>query len=341
MSAGRDAERDGAAQAAADLGPLLRWLGQQPVPVHLELLCPEHPEPSRGTRRTAVIQFEVCLADLPASCYLELIAGGATSVTVRLDGCAEPRAARLPIATANHLLAACGRVERVRARDTTPERAHRRTVHGVRSLPVPRRSLLLLGGAPGRPGHARAPERPPTERARVLDALRSLCAGGSPDDHLADVTAPSTELSVTGCTGCEVCVRACPTGALRLHQLADATDPATTILSLRQMPADCLDCGRCIDLCPQGAIAAVGQHSWADLLSWVPRVLVSRNVRTCTRCGAGFADAKDPTSSRMPDAAVGSELCPVCTYRRANPFGSMVVSAAARTPVPGAARLLR
>ena len=312
-------------RAAAGLTPLLRWIGQQPDPVDLELACPEHPDPSRGRRAVSVVRMDVCLAALPPSAYLELVAVGVAGVSVRLDGCGTSEEAGRQVEAANRLLAACAcsdRVEVTRAAPTAPPRV----VHDLHSLPVGRRSLLLLAG-PG--GSRQTVARSGSERERALGALRSLSSGREPGrpgspfpaDDLAVLDAPSAVLSVTGCTGCGVCVRACPTGALRLHQVQSTDDVSVHHLSLRQMPADCLDCGECERLCPELAVTVVGRHSWAELLSCMPQFLMTRDMRACARCGGAL----------VPVDVVGG-LCPVCDYRRHNPFGSVLPTAAPARP---------
>ncbi|MCG2803761.1 MAG: 4Fe-4S binding protein [Cellulomonas sp.] len=270
-----------------------------------------------------MVRASECLAALPASAYLELVAAGVAGVTVRLDGCESPAEVDGRIAEANRLLAACGRTDRVVTVGADPGTS-RRAVHDPHALPVGRRSLLLLRGASVAGPVA---ERAGSERERMLGALRRLTTGLAPASaearstgraaDLADLEAPSAVLSVVGCSGCGVCVRACPTDALRLHKSRGSADLAVEHLSLRQMPAACVDCGECLRLCPEQAITTRGRHSWAELLAGMPQFLVARDARACTRCGGALVAVDDDDS-----------LCQVCAYRWRHPFESMIPAAA-------------
>ncbi len=269
-----------------------------------------------------MVRTEECLALLAPSAYLELVAAGIAGVTVRLNGCDAPEVVERQLEEANRLLAACGRTDSVEVAHETL-RAPRRVVHDLHALPVPRRALLFLGTADGRPP---AVERPGSERDQMLGALRSLCCGPASrrsvaSPGLAEIEAPSAILSILGCTGCGVCVRACPADALRLHTAHGTADASVQHLALRQMPAACLDCGECVRACPERAITTTGRHNWAELLAGMPQFLATRDARACSRCGGALV-ALDTDNG----------LCPVCAFRRLSPFGSMIPSGAHERP---------
>ncbi len=58
------------------------------------------------------------------------------------------------------------------------------------------------------------------------------------------------------CTGCGECAKACPYGAIALHELPEQGDPAGMIAKVRKKAATCDLCGGdplCVYVCPHGA----------------------------------------------------------------------------------------
>lgn len=185
-----------------------------------------------------------------------------------------------------------------------PSRHRRRRVLDASHMPVSRRGLLGLGSGTGR-------ELPPDGPApgRLAAAVAAVVPAGT--DGLEAYPAPASHLGARGCTACGVCVQACPAGALGWRE--SGTDPV--LATLEQLTAACDGCLRCVTLCPAGALTEQGQRSWADVLSGVPVPVVTLATARCRRCGTRF-----PTTS-------GGAWCPVCDFRRRNPFGSV--------PAPG------
>jgi NAD-dependent dihydropyrimidine dehydrogenase PreA subunit len=287
-----------------DLTALLRWVAEQPDPPTVELVCCDHESSRRGLAATAVVRLPGCALALTVASYVEIAASGLTALSVRTDGC--PRAAEVAttVAEAARLLAACPSAPSLTC-SGVPNQRHRRDVFPLHRLPVSRRRLLTLGLAMPAP----LPDVTADERSRTRAALRRLGAeGGTPaGTGLATVPAHAAALAASRCTGCGVCVKACPADALRL----DRTGAAFALLF---QPAACTDCLRCSQLCPEGSLLRTGRSDWAQVLDGGSWELATGRSRLCARCGASFADGGS------------AQLCPVCTYRRGNPFGSHVVA---------------
>jgi ferredoxin len=159
--------------------------------------------------------------------------------------------------------------------------------------------------APGAPASAAAPAAapPPAAPPAVPPAAPSA---GAP---------PAAVLAAADCDGCRVCVRGCPADAL-------AVVATGTVVQLRHDVRACTDCGRCVELCPTGALTRTGSRPWQDLLSGTVVTLATVPVATCARCRGTYA-----TTARGPGGPAVAEapgLCPVCRFRRAQPFGSSV-----------------
>jgi formate hydrogenlyase subunit 6/NADH:ubiquinone oxidoreductase subunit I len=288
-----------------DIGPLLRWMADQPEPPSIELVCAHHPKPHRGRPVTAVVVLPGCAAALSVASYLEAMSGAA-AVHVATDRCPRATEVTATVQVAADLLQAC-RGTAGSAELTCSERTegrHRRAVYPLHRLPLPRRRMLTLGlvGAPA------VPERPTDDRSRTLAALQRLAADSHGDSAagLAAMPAPAAALVASSCTACGVCVRACAPGALRL----DTTD---STFALFFDPATCTDCGRCTQLCPDQSLTRTGPVDWARVVHGSISMLASGRTQSCPRCGGSFSADRAMTA------------CPVCTYRRAHPFGSHVM----------------
>lgn len=144
---------------------------------------------------------------------------------------------------------------------------------------------------------------PPTDREVTPGGDEASAAprtGPGPSAH---------RLASAGCTGCQTCVRACPTSALELRAGAAADLSGDTSLTLVLERSACIGCLRCLSLCPVEALRDDGPVGWAELGSGPAQaVLEEVRVRPCGRC-------------RTPFAGEG-ELCQVCRMRKGDPFGS-------------------
>ncbi len=347
------------ATLAERVQPLLAWTARQREPVTIELACREHPSPERGAKGRAVVVLPTCVGALPEHLLYELVDLGAERVWVRTDGCADPEAAGALLARVGQVLAALGAGDRVHA-EREPAQQRRRHVLDATVMAVSRRRLLML------PENDATPDPRASGHRRLVTALRALAAdaadapgaddtpgaedtagseeapgtedaaadadGSSADEPLpspADLAGPGLALLSEGCTACGVCVRACPEDALALVDIAETGPDGSTVTRtvLRQYPAACGGARDCIDLCPEDALSAP-EHWGLDALLEDDVVDLDEIAKAvCRRCGATFPDT-------------GAELCEVCAFRRANPFGAALPPAVAARLDPDVVRRL-
>ena len=326
--------------AAVDTRPLRHWLHTADRP-HLVICCAEHPDPGawshavvRPRIRQAVVQLDTCVSQASPAALLELIAGGASGITVALDGCADRQGSAALVARASDLLTALRPLRAAQARAGDDRATTGRTgasqtggdrgidgaevlpaqrdqarawpVLHVNAVPMSRRALL------GRPDgiEVAEPSVHPTER--LVCALRELAGGRDPGTVLDGIPTGVPRLTAAACAGSGVCEHTCPDGALAVTSvvLADAAGdrPEMAQFQLTFAPGRCTDCGQCLQVCPEKALVRSGEYLWSSLLEGGPVSLRVGLIRRCARCGS-------------PHGRLG-DLCAVCAFRAANPFGS-------------------
>jgi ferredoxin len=193
-------------------------------------------------------------------------------------------------------------------------------------MPVSRRALMGLGGALG--------ELETHPGLRLYTVVRELLGGAPVPSGLDDVLTGSAQLEAAQCCGSGVCVLACPAQALTLtvtDLVPGAAAPSARVVGaaafsdegLQQFvlnvdPALCIDCGQCVEMCPESAMSRVGPLPWAQALNGMQTTLQVGMVRRCSRCGM---------PNRDPDT-----MCAVCTFRTAEPFGSLLPAGFTRAP---------
>lgn len=318
-----------------ELRSVLRWVTEQQgskwAP-RLELVCAEHPDPQRGVSQVEVIGLAGCAAQVAPHELLELLVAGAHSVTIRLDQCARSARVQDNLSHLTELFAATGMTS-LRLSITPPKAKRRRTVLDSARMPVSRRRLLTLGLS-GNGDSSFAPPTPDLSHSdpqRETVALRYLLSqhlknNSERKDHvlaaLKALDSPAVKLAAPGCVACNVCVRTCPSDALRLNH---SGPPGTlTVSTLSQQPALCDGCNFCVSACPKDVLSIAGTWDWATTLfppnsplgqehvqhQEVSAPVVSLTTATCERCNARFPSTE------------ATSLCQVCTYRRKNPFAS-------------------
>jgi len=302
----------------ADTRPVRHWLHRADDP-HLVICCVEHADPIGWSRvvaaprgrgcEHAVVQLATCLSQVSPAVLLELVAGGASGVTVALDGCANPSEAEAVVAQAAIFLSALSRPETTEVAKSLPPDRKRGApwpILGEGAVPVSRRALF------GRPDGLALlePSEHPTQRLAAV--LRELAVGAGSATELDGIPTGVPRLTASRCAGSGVCTRSCPVDALTLTRtvLADAR-PGQDAMAQFQLtfdPGRCTDCGQCLQVCPESALQRPGEYLWSSLVAGELVTLKVGLIRRCARCGMSNGRSGD--------------LCAVCAYRSSNPFGS-------------------
>jgi ferredoxin len=163
--------------------------------------------------------------------------------------------------------------------------AHLRTraVEGVRSSPSPVADAAATHLAPVA---QRLPQRAPAARQRLLALLASLASAPEQTVPAGDLPFASVQVSTARCSGCALCARFCPTGAL------DFTTADNTF-QLEFQPAICLDCGICLQACPEDAVQLDETLNATSLTAHASTLLVAGTLTPCLDCGALTAHSRD------------------------------------------------
>jgi len=284
----------------------------------LEFVCKYHPAAEEGPAdASGVLRLPGCLGALSPSAFVAMAALGVETVSLRLDRCQNCPLGHAvvgierAVGQARRLLDALdapGSVQVITGEESSSGWGTRRVID-TSGRPVFSRRGLFAGQEDESPlatGHALAADESaerlgmPRERLRLLLALARL--PGEMAEVPAGLGFARVEASAD-CTACGMCARICPTGALRMLE----GDGGAYYLVLRA--GACVDCGLCLTYCEPGALHAGSTPTLADLLCAQPVVLAIGSLRKCKKCGARFAGTEE------------QKLCPVCEFRRRNPFG--------------------
>lgn len=118
------------------------------------------------------------------------------------------------------------------------------------------------------------------------------------------------ELDGSRCTGCGLCVRDCPTGALA----ASSSEDGYQLLFKHDY---CVACGRCIEVCPEQCLGL--EHVLdLDLAGLSAAVLFEDDFARCRRCGQIIGSRAMIDSLRVKMSPLSGslsaqlELCPRC-----------------------------
>ncbi len=143
---------------------------------------------------------------------------------------------------------------------------------------------------------ARLAQNTPASRIELLQHLERLASGAAPDIASDEGPFAAVEVEQDLCSGCGLCVRVCPTGALTF----DADDEHFSLTT--QVPA-CIGCSVCVIACPEEAVTLTKHWNPAAWLDPEPVDLVDGELTPCEECGVATA------AHSIEGAAV---LCYVC-----------------------------
>ncbi len=87
---------------------------------------------------------------------------------------------------------------------------------------------------------------------RVCEKEGILDQNGKPCKFIPAEKRPKPTVDTSLCTGCGMCVEACPTYCLEISRPKEQGDIKTYAVMVR--PDDCISCGHCVDNCPIMAV---------------------------------------------------------------------------------------
>jgi len=275
-----------------------------------ELICGLNPQVEVGTSATAV-RVRGCLAGLGVGAYVALVAQGMEKITVRLDACADcpwnqlQSQVEAQVQQAQALLALWGYEAAVTCLYEEGDDFQKRPFHHASSPPISRRNLFSWREAEKKAAEPEAPPSPFHERLRFLKAIKQLPAPSNPEETPSLAGLRFALMAVNDeCTACGICARVCPTKALQLE-----TDESSYQLVFSSQI--CIACDICRHVCTPQAITLTPDPSFEQVFaSPIEQVMQQGQLMPCAKCNTPFA--------ARPDI----RLCPVCEFRRQNPFGS-------------------
>jgi len=292
----------------------------------LEIVCRANTRANLGVSLTDVaIQVKGCLAGLGAGAYLTLTSLGLKKIVARIDACPgcpwgslQPRIQQ-QIEEAKQLLEPYGWSDRLSwASYESLDGLVERLVWNADNPPLSRRDLLRFATRQGQFAVGRAfnlnepashKNLPGRDRRRIVAALNHIDSQGTVREASSLEGLGYAILAVSEeCTACGVCARACPTGAIIFSQ---NHEQSTFTMSFE--PKACIACHVCQQICAPGAISANSSPNFEEVFGQEePILLYEGELTRCERCGAQIA------------LHHGSRFCPLCEYRRNNPFGSVL-----------------
>ncbi len=272
----------------------------------VELVCPQHPDPTLGQVPYA-IQTRRCLAAISAATLLELIA---TGKDIWLDdrhcadcplGMVQSQLAHIA-AEANNWAVLLADASLVQLCSELPDASVvSRPVLDATQPPVSRRGLfgifkpqtapaadtqteaseLIKPGRDTAPSD-RLPQTLPPERAAVLHTLAQHTPSAPAQMTAEQLPVIDIQIDSTRCTACGLCAKFCPTGALRF-----LSDDESFALTFR---ADyCLgqQCNICQPACPEQAVVTTSATIRPNILA--KRALAAGDLGHCDRCRSPIA----------------------------------------------------
>ncbi len=295
---------------------LAGFVDELPAGRALALACPQHPAPERSPAPVDyVIRHDRCLAAFSPEQLLTLSGDGARDVWLEVgvcESCPIGRAEkdiRAHAEAGNQLLAAFGRPPAIHlnASAAPEEEAPPKPVLNGSAPAVDRRGFFRSLGKlaqhrldeaatraarppmiePGAPMDQRLPYHIPASHEKLDRHLLHLAETAEPrPEFILDADAlPWSQLAFdpAACSGCQLCARFCPTGAL--NYLWAETEEGV-VFNLNFHPRLCLDCNICVAVCPEDALDLTHAVTLGDLLSPERQLLIADYLVPCQRCGA-------------------------------------------------------
>lgn len=283
-----------------------------PADEGLILVCPQHPAPAHSSAPGRyAIRHQRCLAAFSPEQLLDLSQDGGREVWLADDACAACPIGRLHedilaiVDAANRLLTAFGLPAAIHLVSQTQARPHDVRVLDGAAPAVNRRgffrSLSKLTRqrmdesverlpkplfSPGAPVDQRMPYQTPPSLQRLNQHLTDLAQQTAPDPasmlDTAGLPWATASVEPSSCSGCQLCARFCPTGAL--NYLWGEVDDGL-VFNLTFHPALCLDCNICVAVCPEDAINVDAHVRLGDLLTPERDLLMAGYLEPCERCG--------------------------------------------------------
>jgi ferredoxin len=312
----------GAYHADDDVADLLNCathVEDQPV----ELLCGLHPHAEMGIDAEFIgIQIRGCLAGLGTGAYLALSTLGLKCILPRTDACRGCKWYSLnseiscQVERGNQFLSAWDKEDTITCVNDV-EMPVERVLWSAKNPPLSRRDLFRMMARQGQVAMARAMENATaaSQRQPGRDRMRLLSVFG----HLPKLQDAGFQPDLTGfgfttltisdsCTACGACSRACPTQALKFEK-----NENEMTFSISFSAQNCIGCDLCDHVCLPDAISLKHAPTFEEVFGVSnAQVVESGSLVRCERCRTLVAKRD------------GVKLCPLCEYRRTNPFGSMM-----------------
>ncbi|NOZ72190.1 MAG: 4Fe-4S dicluster domain-containing protein, partial [Chloroflexi bacterium] len=159
------------------------------------------------------------------------------------------------------------------------------------------------------PVDQRLPAHIPPSRKHLNEHLAGLLPLPSEqlpaDDELPADSIPygQVQIDASRCSGCNLCARFCPTGALTFSATTAEVDAELPVPFTLTFQADlCLDCNICVIICPEDALTLADTVSGEVIRHPATQTLIADDLVPCANCGV-------PT---RPITSDSPPLCYIC-----------------------------
>ncbi len=279
-----------------------------------DLSCELNPNVKLGPHASqAGLRVRGCLAGIGLGGYLTLLTHGLDRLFIRLDAC-DDCPWRMLRPQIDERLTHTHRLLNLWHREEVIDVIHQedeleivsRPYWNAESPPRSRRELIqprISNTSVGPEANYRFQDRLRIMRSLGLLRSNSLNSEGNTDlEGMGFATIAVDD----ACTVCGTCARACPTEAIEIEY-------TKSHFSLTFTPELCIGCEICKHVCAPEAVSIDNRPKVSQVFgNERENLLLSGELAHCGKCKAPFP------------AGLGTDLCPVCDFRRKNPFGSMI-----------------